>query len=176
MEIASSRPFCFQTHSPLGFAVQLKLTPELKQALIEAQANGKPLALRFREEPHKEVSLATSACARPEALCDPGCFTNTVSQAGSASWRVRCAPRAPNATPPPTEAHLLPSPPHTQAVLCVGTTEYLFGTTPTSQQQEVMEMTPRSKGACAVASVKQRLTLQVGLGGMRMWMGRVGGR
>ncbi len=50
-----AHPYCFQAGNPLGFAVQLRLTPDLKQALVNARAAGEPVSLRFREEPTREV-------------------------------------------------------------------------------------------------------------------------
>ncbi|KXZ53992.1 hypothetical protein GPECTOR_5g104 [Gonium pectorale] len=49
---------CFQARNPLPFAVQLRLTPELKQALINARAVGEPVSLRFREEPQREAVMS----------------------------------------------------------------------------------------------------------------------
>ncbi|EFJ51188.1 hypothetical protein VOLCADRAFT_88016 [Volvox carteri f. nagariensis] len=52
--------YCFQSGHPLGFAVQLRLTPELKQALINARASGEAVSLRFREDPHREAVLSVA--------------------------------------------------------------------------------------------------------------------
>ncbi|GIL69412.1 hypothetical protein Vretimale_13503 [Volvox reticuliferus] len=52
--------YCYQNGHPLGFAVQLRLTPELKQALISARASGEPFSLRFRDEPHREAVLTVA--------------------------------------------------------------------------------------------------------------------
>ncbi|GIL48784.1 hypothetical protein Vafri_5224 [Volvox africanus] len=52
--------YCYQNGNPLGFAVQLRLTPELKQALISARASGEPFSLRFRDEPHREAVLTVA--------------------------------------------------------------------------------------------------------------------
>ncbi|KAG2486988.1 hypothetical protein HYH03_014360 [Edaphochlamys debaryana] len=54
----SARQLCWQSAHPLGFAVQLKLTPELRQALVAARGTGEAVSLRFRGEPAKEAVLS----------------------------------------------------------------------------------------------------------------------
>ncbi|PNH08641.1 hypothetical protein TSOC_004791 [Tetrabaena socialis] len=80
--------YCYQNSQPLGFAVQLRLTPELKQALINAQASGEAVSLRFREEPLREAVLAVAG--------QEYCFT-TAPQAGQVEV-VELAPRSRGAT------------------------------------------------------------------------------
>ncbi len=52
---AAGKPYAYQASRSLGFAVHLRLTPELRQALCAAQAKGEPISFRLGEKNQKEV-------------------------------------------------------------------------------------------------------------------------
>jgi hypothetical protein len=55
--LTSAGAYVFQPAAPaqLPYAVQLRLTPELKALLQQAQAEGTHVSMRFRHEPYRDV-------------------------------------------------------------------------------------------------------------------------